>query len=77
MEWLTENHPDLMEQAIALEENMQAERRAARAAKGKGDICILHRPLREIRDRYLARKARGEVTQMKLWADEKEDEAAA
>lgn len=57
MEWLTDTHPDLMDRAIELEENMQRERRAARTAAGKADINLLHRPLREIRDRHLNKQA--------------------
>lgn len=56
MEWLSEVHPELMERAIALEEHMQDVRRPARSAVGKDDICILHKPLREIRDRYFKRR---------------------
>lgn len=56
MEWLTEVHPDLMDRAIALEEHMQRERRPFRQARGKGDITILSKPLRQIRDTHLTRK---------------------
>lgn len=67
MEWLTETHPGLMDRAIALEEHMQEVRRPVRLAKGKSDICLLHKPLREIRDRYLSRRD-NKAAQMQMWA---------
>lgn len=42
-------HPELLEQAIALEENVHRER-------NRTDICILHMPLRRIRQRYILKK---------------------
>lgn len=49
IERLDDLHPDLLERAIALEEHVHA-------VRGRADITLLHKPLRQIRAAYRARK---------------------